>query len=139
MSQLVVVHCSTVVEIFGFGFVKTDLNWLLKISAFSLLSFVSPPDLLSGATLIFHVIPEWFWVVVFKSFTNDVIYMVHSAFLNCLLHSFWKCLYSFKFPVRFACLWSLAFLLNILFRDLFSHGIWCFFLIIFDGSLVDGW
>lgn len=46
-------HCgSTVVEIFGFGFVKTDLNWLFKISAFSLLSFVNPPDLLSGTTPI---------------------------------------------------------------------------------------
>jgi hypothetical protein len=28
----------------------------------------------------FHVISEWFWVFVFKSFTNDVIYMVSLGF-----------------------------------------------------------
>lgn len=49
----------------------------------------------------FHVIPEWFSVIVFESFTNDVIYVVPLGFSKLSFAFFLEMFVFFKIPSTF--------------------------------------
>jgi hypothetical protein len=89
---------------------KTDLNWSTRIWAFFLPLLTSLPAFLRGATPtlslsclldLTYILPEWFWVILFKSFLNSVVDVVDLGFLEIYLA--FTLIYDLNSPHRLVC------------------------------------
>ena len=78
----------------SFGLVKTELNWCRSISAFCLLSFSKISFFRRGEMptlscfFTFNKSPEWFGIVLGKTFFNGVVYIISLSLFEGFLGFF---------------------------------------------------